>query len=119
MPKRKRGLAGVASTKTSLKQQAKACGSYYFSPGTMRHFNSRLLSVHPAPAKDTTYFVESKGGDKYDPVYSTIPKHYTIGVFKSCEVHAIGKGPGGKRYKSAQAAKKVAAAIARKASRKR
>jgi hypothetical protein len=119
MPKRKRGLAGIAPTTASLKQQVKQCGNHYFSPGSMRFFNSRLLSVHPAPGRDSTYFVESKGGDKYDPAFSTIPKHYTIGVFKGCKVNAIGKGPGGKHYRSAQAAKKIAAAIARKASRRR
>ncbi len=122
--RKRRGLAGVAKTPPNLKKQAKACGSHYFDASTMRFFNARLLSVYPVPGRDATYFVEAKGGAKGDAAFSSIPRHYTIGVFKGCNISSLGKGIGrrGKAtgvYKSAQAAKKVAAAIARKASGRR
>ncbi len=112
-------LKGTAFTKQDLKLQAKSCGSPYFSPGSMRFFNARLLAVFPVPGKNMTYFVEAKGGDK-GRGFTTIPRHYQIGVFKNCRVESIGKGIGrGKQtgvYTSSRAAKKVAAAIAKKAS---
>lgn len=118
--RRSRGLQGTAFTKTDLKQQAKACGSHYFDPDTMRFFRSRLIAVYPAPARNTTYFVEGKGGG--DGAFSSIPRHYTVGVFKGCRVESLGQGIGRKKqtgvYKTSAKAKKVAAAIARKASRR-
>lgn len=120
MAKRKRrGLAGVATTPADLKQQAKACGSHYFDPDTMRFFNAKLIGVYPVPGKDKTYFVEAKGGSQRS--FTEIPRHFTIGVFKGCRIESLGQGIGrGKEkgvYKTALMAKKIAHAIARKARR--
>jgi hypothetical protein len=113
---RRRGLGGTAFTKKDLKAQAKACGSHYFESGTMRFFNSRLLSVHPVPGRNVTYFVEGKGGGSWP----TIKRHYTVGVFKGCRIESLGQGVGrGAQkgtYTSSRKAKQVAEAIAKKAS---
>lgn len=113
-----RGLGGIARTNDDLKRQAKACGSHYFEPGTMRFFNSRLLAVYPVAGKDVTYFVERKGGDRGFG-RGAIPKHYTIGVFKQCRVSSIGKGIGRGSasgiYHTSEKAKKIARAIQSKA----
>jgi hypothetical protein len=117
---RRRGLGGVAYTKQDLKSQAKACGSHYFDPGSMRFFNARLVAVYPAGhgKGGKTYFVESKGGERRG-AFQSIPRHYQIGVFKNCQVQTIGKGIGrGKQtgvYNSSAKAKRVASAIASKA----
>lgn len=116
--KRSRGLGGTATSPASLKAQAKACGSHYFDPSTMRFFNSRLLAVYPVAGKPVTYFVEAKGGAKRGG-FQTIPRHYAVGVFKGCRVSGIGKqgaGSGKGAYATAAKAKKVAKAIAEKAS---
>jgi len=113
---KRRGLGGTAYTKQDLKAQVKACGSHYFSPGSMRFFNSRLLAVYPSEKRKSTYFVMAQGGSRHDPAFSTIPRHYVIGVFKNCNTSTIGKGSlNYKTYKTAAAAKKVARAIASKA----
>jgi len=118
MKRKNRGLGGVASTTSSLKQQAKACGSHYFDPDTMRFFNARLLEVYPVPSKDVTYFVEGKGGPTRGFGRRSVPRHYTIGVFKNCRIEPIGKrsaGSGKADYRSAVKAKKIARAIQSKA----
>lgn len=114
---KKRGLGGIAYTKQDLKSQAKSCGSFYFTPNSMRFFNARLLAVYPVPGKNMTYFVEAKGGKKHG-MFETIGRHYQIGVFKNCKVDTLGRhygaGKGGV-YKTAKQAKKIASAIASKA----
>jgi hypothetical protein len=116
--RRSRGLAGTAHSKASLKTQAKACGSHYFDPGTMRFFNARLLEVYPVPGKDVTYFVEGKGGSARGFGRDSVPRHYTVGVFKNCRIESLGKGKAGSGksdYRSAAKAKKIARAIQSKA----
>jgi len=114
--RKSRGLAGTAHSPAGLKLQAKACGSHYFDADTMRFFNARLLGVYPVPGKDVTYFVEGKGGSSRG--FHSVPRHYTVGVFKNCRVESIGKrsaGSGKADYRSAAKAKKIARAIQSKA----
>jgi hypothetical protein len=115
--RKSRGLAGTAHSPASLKTQAKACGSHYFDADSMRFFNARLLGVYPVPGKDVTYFVEGKGGGSRG-LNRSVPRHYTVGVFKNCRVESIGKraaGSGKADYRSAAKAKKIARAIQSKA----
>ena len=56
---------------TQLKQLARDCGSYFFSPDTMRFFNSRVSNN----VWGGRYFITS---ERYD--YNT-PRRYTVREF--------------------------------------
>lgn len=80
------------TTAEKLADSVTAAGSYYFSPGTMRFFNSSVRGVFPAI--DRVYFVERRGGGRWEVA---IPSHYIVGVFRvrGDEVicQALGHGP--------------------------
>lgn len=58
----------------SLKRVARECGSYYFEPETMRHFDSRLIDVEPTSADTLSGYFLTSERDKW----SDGPRVYNV-----------------------------------------
>jgi len=92
-----------ATSITEVKRRAEACGSYFFEPGTMRFFKSRILSdVYAGASPKITFFVTSERGPHG-------PRLYTVRKQVGCEIKTVGEFQG---FKSASAAKRAALRLA-------
>lgn len=60
-----------------LKDTARACGSFFFDPDTMKWFSSRLLDVEPTSADTLTGLFLTSERDKF----SDLPREYSVRAY--------------------------------------
>lgn len=61
-----------------LKDVARACGSYFFDPETMRYFDSRLIDVEPTSGDTLSGLFLTSERDKF----SDLPREYNIRAYE-------------------------------------
>lgn len=60
-----------------LKDTARACGSFFFDPDTMKWFSSRLLDVEPTSADTLTGLFLTSERDRF----SDLPREYNVRTY--------------------------------------
>ena len=60
-----------------LKDTARACGSFFFDPDTMKWFSSRLIDVEPTSADTLTGYMLTSERDRF----SDLPREYNVRTY--------------------------------------
>lgn len=60
-----------------LKDTARACGSFFFDPETMKWFSSRLLDVEPTSADTLSGLFLTSERDRF----SNLPREYSVRAY--------------------------------------